>query len=151
MRRAWLVVGLLFFVAAMNYMARVMITTMHGSIVAAIPMSEAEFGLLTSVFLWTYGVLSPLAGFVSDRLAIVHDHIGQHLDRHLLLELRVVRQPDDAHAAAAEDARQHEAVEYRLARLEAANGCGLEKLVIGDRNKSGIFVFHGGDLAVSAV
>jgi len=46
-----------------------MITTMHGSVMAAIPMSEAQFGLLTAVFLWGYGFLSPWAGFLSDRFS----------------------------------------------------------------------------------
>jgi len=67
-RHAWLTVGLLWFVALFNYLSRVMMPTMHGSIVAAIPMSEAEFGLLTSAFLWIYGLLNPIAGFLSDRL-----------------------------------------------------------------------------------
>jgi MFS family permease len=40
---------------------------MHGSLVAAIPMSDAQFGLLTSSLLWTYGLASPFAGFLSDR------------------------------------------------------------------------------------
>jgi MFS family permease len=31
------------------------------------PMSDAQFGLLTSAFLWTYGILSPFAGFLADR------------------------------------------------------------------------------------
>lgn len=30
-------------------------------------MTDAQFGLLTSVFLWTYGILSPFAGFLADR------------------------------------------------------------------------------------
>ena len=30
-------------------------------------MSDVQFGLLTSVFLWVYGILSPLAGFLADR------------------------------------------------------------------------------------
>ena len=64
---AWLVVVLLFFVGALNYLDRTMITTMRGSIVAAIPMTDAQFGLLTSVFLWIYGILSPFAGFLADR------------------------------------------------------------------------------------
>jgi MFS family permease len=64
---AWLIVGLLWVVGCFNYLDRVMITTMRGSIVAAIPMSDAQFGLLTSVFLWVYGVLSPFAGFLADR------------------------------------------------------------------------------------
>lgn len=30
-------------------------------------MTDAQFGLLTSVFLWIYGLLSPFAGFMADR------------------------------------------------------------------------------------
>ena len=63
----WRVLALLWFVACFNFMARQMIATMHGSVVGAIPMTEAQFGLLTSVFLWVYGLLSPVAGFMSDR------------------------------------------------------------------------------------
>ena len=63
----WAVVGALWLVACLNYLARNMITTMHGSLVAAIPMSEAQFGLLTSAFLCVYGATSPFAGFLSDR------------------------------------------------------------------------------------
>ncbi len=64
---AWLVVGLLFIVGALNYLDRTMITTMRSSIIEAMPMTEGQFGLLTSVFLWTYGLLSPFAGFLADR------------------------------------------------------------------------------------
>lgn len=66
---AWLVVALLFFVGTLNYLDRSTITTMRGSIVTAIPMSDAQFGLLTSVFLWVYGLLSPFAGFLADRFS----------------------------------------------------------------------------------
>jgi MFS family permease len=44
-----------------------MITTMRTSILEDIPMTEAQFGLLTSVFLWIYGLLSPFAGFLADK------------------------------------------------------------------------------------
>ncbi|MDP3684642.1 MAG: MFS transporter, partial [Ignavibacteria bacterium] len=64
---AWLVVALLFFVGALNYLDRTMITTMRSSIVEAMPMTDAQFGLLTSVFLWVYGLFSPFAGFLADR------------------------------------------------------------------------------------
>ncbi len=67
--RAWLVVALLFVVGMLNYLDRVMITTMRGSIVDAIPMTDTQFGLLTAVFLWTYGLLSPMAGFLADRFS----------------------------------------------------------------------------------
>ena len=65
--RAWLVVALLCVVGALNYLDRNMIMTMRTSLVAAVPMTDAQFGLLTSVFLWVYGILSPFAGFLADR------------------------------------------------------------------------------------
>ena len=77
--RAWLVVGLLFVVGMLNYLDRVMITTMRGSIVDAIPMTDTQFGLLTAVFLWTYGLLSPMAGFLADRFSRSRVIIGSLL------------------------------------------------------------------------
>ena len=70
--RAWLTVGLLFLVGLLNYLDRIMLTTMRGSIMETIPMTEAEFGLLTSIFLWIYAILSPLAGFIADRFKRSH-------------------------------------------------------------------------------
>ncbi|MCF3107708.1 MFS transporter [Niabella sp. CC-SYL272] len=67
--KAWMVVGLLFVIAMLNYIDRTMITTMRRSIVDAIPMTDAEFGLLTAAFLWVYGLFSPLAGFLADRFS----------------------------------------------------------------------------------
>jgi len=65
--RAWLTVVLLWFVGCINYLDRVMITTMRQSLVEAIPMTDAQFGLLTTIFLIVYGVLSPFAGYLADR------------------------------------------------------------------------------------
>lgn len=70
--RAWLTVGLLFLVGLFNYLDRIMLTTMRGSIMESIPMTEAEFGLLTSIFLWIYAILSPFAGFIADRFKRSH-------------------------------------------------------------------------------
>lgn len=64
---AWTVVGLLSVVGCLNYLDRMMITTMRFSIVESIPMTDAQFGLLTSLFLWIYGILSPVGGFLADR------------------------------------------------------------------------------------
>lgn len=69
MPRAWLIVGLLCVVALLNYIDRTMITTMRSSIIGAIPMTDAQFGLLTAVFLWIYGFLSPVAGYMADRFS----------------------------------------------------------------------------------
>lgn len=74
--RAWLIVCLLCFVATLNYLDRVMLTTMRESVTGAIPMTDAQFGLLTSVFLWVYGLLSPVAGFLADRLSRTRVIIG---------------------------------------------------------------------------
>lgn len=40
---------------------------MRGSLKEAIPMTDAQFGLLTTVFLVVYALLSPIAGFLADR------------------------------------------------------------------------------------
>ena len=65
--KAWLIVALLWLAGCLNYLDRLMITTMRGSIKEAIPMTEAQFGLLTSVFLIVYGICSPFAGYFADR------------------------------------------------------------------------------------
>lgn len=67
--KAWLVVLLLAIVGCLNYLDRTIITTMRESIVHAVPMSDGQFGLLTSGFLWVYGLLSPFAGFLADRFS----------------------------------------------------------------------------------
>ena len=68
----WLVVVLLWFVACLNYLDRILVTTMRGSLKEAIPMTEAQFGLLTTVFLVVYGICSPLGGFLADRFKRSH-------------------------------------------------------------------------------
>ena len=69
MRYAWFMVAMLWPVACLNYLDRLMITTMRDSIKAEIAMTDAQFGLLTSMFLWVYAFLSPFAGFLADRFS----------------------------------------------------------------------------------
>lgn len=64
---AWAVVGLLWVVAMLNYLDRLLLTSMHDPIKESIQMTDAQFGLLTSVFLWVYGFLSPFGGYFADR------------------------------------------------------------------------------------
>ena len=64
---AWTLIAILWVVAMLNYLDRLLITSMREPIVASIPMTDAQFGLLTSVFLWVYGIFSPLGGFIADR------------------------------------------------------------------------------------
>ena len=64
---AWIVVALLWVVAFLNYFDRILITSMRDPIVATFSINDAQFGLLTSVFLWSYGILSPLGGYFADK------------------------------------------------------------------------------------
>ena len=79
MARAWMIVGLLWVVAMLNYLDRLSITTMHDSLKSDIAMNEAQFGLLTSVFLWVYAVVSPFGGFMADRFSRSRVIIGSLL------------------------------------------------------------------------
>ena len=67
--RPWLTVYLLWIIAVLNYLDRLMITAMRDPIKADIAMTDAQFGLLTSVFLWVYGIFSPLGGYLADRFS----------------------------------------------------------------------------------
>lgn len=63
----WLVVGLLWVVAFLNYFDRLLITSMRDPIVADFKINDAQFGLLTSLFLWSYGIVSPFGGYLADK------------------------------------------------------------------------------------
>jgi ACS family D-galactonate transporter-like MFS transporter len=66
----WLVVALLWGVALLNYMDRQMLSTMKPAIMVDIAeLEKAEnFGRLMAVFLWIYGLMSPMAGLIADRI-----------------------------------------------------------------------------------
>ena len=48
---------------------------------SSLRMTDAQFGLLTSVFLWVYAVLSPFAGFLADRFSLRKYHLSESLPR----------------------------------------------------------------------
>jgi MFS family permease len=66
---AWAVVAMLFPVALLNYLDRMMVATMRESIRADIPTiaSDADFGFLMALFMWVYAFLSPIGGYLADR------------------------------------------------------------------------------------
>jgi len=66
-RGAWAIVALLWLVATLNYLDRQLVVTMPGPIKADLGIGNERFGLLSSVFLWIYGICSPIAGYVADR------------------------------------------------------------------------------------
>jgi MFS family permease len=66
----WLVVGMLWFVALLNYLDRQMLSTMKPSMMVDIAeLAKAEnFGRLMAIFLWIYAFMSPISGIIADRL-----------------------------------------------------------------------------------
>ncbi len=73
-RTAWLVVGLLWPVALLNYMDRQMLATMKTSMVSDISglTSDAQWGLVLAWFKWVYAALSPIGGYIADRFSRRH-------------------------------------------------------------------------------
>lgn len=67
----WIVVGLLWVVALLNYMDRQMLSTMQEAMrVDIVELNKAEaFGALMAIFLWIYGFMSPVAGMIADRFS----------------------------------------------------------------------------------
>ena len=66
----WIVVALLWVVALLNYMDRQMLSTMRPSMQMDIGelQSAENFGVLMAIFLWIYGLMSPVAGMIADRI-----------------------------------------------------------------------------------
>ncbi len=66
----WVVVGLLWVVALLNYMDRQMLSTMKDAMMIDITeLQKAEnFGNLMAVFLIIYGFMSPFGGMIADRI-----------------------------------------------------------------------------------
>lgn len=71
MRRAWLVVGLLFPVALLNYLDRQMIASMKVSVMGDITDigSEENWGHMLASFKWVYAICSPIGGYIADRFS----------------------------------------------------------------------------------
>lgn len=70
-RTAWLIVGLLFPVALLNYLDRQMIASMKVSVMGDIKDigSETNWGHMLASFKWVYAVFSPIGGYIADRFS----------------------------------------------------------------------------------
>lgn len=70
-RIAWLMVALLAPVALLNYLDRQMLAAMKSSMMADIPdiATKANWGIVLGAFKWVYALLSPVGGYVADRLS----------------------------------------------------------------------------------
>lgn len=67
----WILVGLLWVVALLNYMDRQMLSTMKPAMQVDIAELQlaTNFGRLMAIFLWIYGFMSPVAGMIADRVS----------------------------------------------------------------------------------
>jgi MFS transporter, Spinster family, sphingosine-1-phosphate transporter len=66
-RYKWLLVALLWAVALLNYLDRQMIFSVFPLLQKELDVSNVQLGLLGTSFLWVYGFLSPVGGYVADR------------------------------------------------------------------------------------
>lgn len=66
----WIVVALLWFVSLLSYLDRQMLASLRPFIAVDISelRSATNFGYLMGIFLWIYGVLSPISGIISDQV-----------------------------------------------------------------------------------
>jgi len=74
MRLAWLTVALLVPVALLNYLDRQMLAAMKASMMEDIPdiATKANWGIVLGSFKWVYAILSPIGGYVADRVSRRH-------------------------------------------------------------------------------
>ncbi|MEI7908213.1 MAG: MFS transporter [Verrucomicrobiota bacterium] len=72
--QAWFTVALLWPVALLNYLDRQVLATLQASIgtdISAV-LDSQNFGRLMGVFLWIYGLMSPVSGLIADRFNRKH-------------------------------------------------------------------------------
>lgn len=62
----WVLVAVLWVVAALNYLDRQVIFSVLPLLRSDLKMSNLELGLLGTAFLWVYAVLSPVCGYLAD-------------------------------------------------------------------------------------
>ena len=66
----WIVVGLLWIVALLNYLDRQMLSTLQSAMqldITELAIAE-NFGRVMGIFLLIYGLMSPVAGMIADRI-----------------------------------------------------------------------------------
>ncbi len=69
---AWIAVAVLWVVVMLNYFDRQLLSVLNASITEGengIPMTQAQFGMVTSAFLIVYAALSPVGGYLADRFS----------------------------------------------------------------------------------
>jgi len=65
--KAWLLVGFLWVCYLLNHADRQVVPVLFPTLQKEFSFSSTQLGLMHAVFLWTYGLCSPLAGYIGDR------------------------------------------------------------------------------------
>lgn len=71
-RHPWGIVGVLWVAATLNYVDRQSIFTLFQPIRTELHLADWQLGLLSTAFLWIYGIFSPLGGWLADRFSRSH-------------------------------------------------------------------------------
>ena len=69
LQNKWLLSGLLSFGLALDYQTRVAINSVFPMLRHDLGMTALQTGLTATAFLWTYALLSPVAGYLGDRFS----------------------------------------------------------------------------------
>ena len=64
----WWIVGLIALATAINYLDRQNFPVVYSEIIKTIPISDSQFGLLSSLFLLAYGIMYAVGGRIVDKL-----------------------------------------------------------------------------------
>lgn len=65
--KAWFLVGFLWVCYLLNHADRQVVPVLFPTLQKEFGLTSTQLGLMHAVFLWTYGLCSPLAGYVGDR------------------------------------------------------------------------------------
>jgi len=68
-RYAWVLVATLWFIWLFNYLDRQIIFAVFPLLRSDLKLSDFELGLLSTSFLWVYALVSPVTGYLGDRLS----------------------------------------------------------------------------------
>jgi MFS family permease len=68
-RKAWLLVAFTWIAYCLNYSDRQVIFSIFPILKSELKFTDAQLGLTGSVFLWVYGLCSPIAGQIGDRFS----------------------------------------------------------------------------------
>jgi predicted MFS family arabinose efflux permease len=65
----WILAGTLFFASAINYADRTSVTSVYALLKTELGFTDVALGAMGTLFLWSYALASPVAGYLGDRFS----------------------------------------------------------------------------------